>query len=98
MIITLDNYSSHEIELAKDGTGRLYFGDDNQGPISSWSEENGSFSMKAGVSDFTGTLRDGILYLDFGDDLVMCFAKKEADKSGLTILTAEEYKAKAEGK
>ena len=47
--------------------------------------------MKAGVSDFTGTIRKGILELDLGNDNVLTFARDDADTSALDILTMDEY-------
>ena len=90
-IVMSDSLKGNYIELAADGTGKLYFGDDNQGPISSWSLENGAFTMKAGVSDFTGTMKDGILDLDLSDNMVLAFAKEGTDTSKLNIMTLEEY-------
>jgi hypothetical protein len=43
------------------------------------------------VSDFTGTIKNGILELDLGDDNVLTFARDDADTSALEILTMDEY-------
>ncbi|MBO7703116.1 MAG: hypothetical protein J6S26_01625 [Solobacterium sp.] len=90
-IVESDSLNGYTIELAEDGTGYLNFGADNQGPISSW-DNSGTFTMKAGVSDFTGTLKDGVLYLDLGDNIVLCFAQDEADVSKLEVITMDAYK------
>ncbi len=91
-IVEVEEMKGEYIEFEENGGGYLYFGDDNKGPISEWSNENGTFSMKAGISDFTGDMKDGILMLDFGDDIIACFAKDSADLSGLKIITLDEYK------
>ena len=91
-IVETDSLKGNYLEFREDGTGYLYFGDDNQGDISSWSND-GSFSMKAGVSEFTGTMKNGILELNLGDDYVITFAKDDADTSALKVMTLDEYKA-----
>jgi len=94
-IVMSDSMKGHYLELKSDGTGTLYFGEDNNGPISSWSAENGKFSMQAGVSDFSGTIQNGILDLDLGDNMVLAFAKDGADTSSLNIMSLEAYKNSA---
>ena len=90
-IVESDSTKGYTIELTEDGAGNLNFGEDNKGPITSW-DNSGSFTMKAGVSDFTGTLKDGILYLDLGDGIVICFAQDNADLSTLKVISMDEYK------
>ena len=91
-VVEVDSMKGNYLELKDDGTGYLYFGADNQGDISSWEEKNGAFTMKAGVSDFTGQLKDGILDLDLGDEFVVKFAKEGTDASAFKLLTMEEYR------
>ena len=88
-VIKTESLADYTIELTGDGAGTLYFGEDNQGPITSWSSDNGKFTMKAGVSDFEGELSNGIMHLDFGDGLVLIFAKKDADTSSLNFNVSE---------
>ncbi|MBR2761991.1 MAG: hypothetical protein IKD66_12595 [Solobacterium sp.] len=90
-IVTDDSATGLKIELNKDGTGSLDFGGGNAGPVSSWSESNGNFSMQAGVSDFTGTLKNGILDLDFGDGLVIVFAQDGASYDKSKVISVDEY-------
>ena len=90
-LVESDSTKGYTIELTEDGAGNLNFGEDNKGPITSW-DNSGSFTMKAGVSDFTGTLKDGILYLDLGDGIVICFAQDNADRSNLNVISMDEYK------
>ena len=94
-IVESDSTKGYTIELTEDGAGNLNFGEDNKGPITSW-DNSGSFTMKAGVSDFTGTLKDGILYLDLGDGIVICFAQDNADLSTLKVISMDEYKKLAD--
>ena len=90
-IVTLDTLDGYYLELKDGGSGYLYFGEDNKGDISSWALDGDKFTMKAGVSDFTGTMRKGILELDLGNDNVLTFARDDADTSALDILTMDEY-------
>lgn len=90
-IVTLDTLDGYYLELKDGGSGYLYFGEDNKGDISSWALDGDKFTMKAGVSDFTGTIRKGILELDLGNDNVLTFARDDADTSALDILTMDEY-------
>ncbi|MBQ1440129.1 MAG: hypothetical protein IIZ10_10595 [Solobacterium sp.] len=91
-VVEVDSMKGNYLELKDDGSGYLYFGADNQGDISSWEETNGAFTMKAGVSEFTGELKDGILDLELGDEFVVKFAKDGIDTSAFKIVTMEEYR------
>ena len=94
-IVMLDTLEGYYLELKDGGTGYLYFGDANKGDISSWALDGDKFTMKAGVSEFTGTIKNGILELDLGDGDMITFAKEGADTSALEILTMEEYAEKS---
>ena len=75
-----DDYD-YKVTLTADGTGYLFLGADNQGPIDSWSMEGNLLNLKAGVSIFDGTIIDGIMTLDFDDGLYLVFATAAADTS-----------------
>jgi len=92
-VVMTDALKGNYLDLKADGTGTLYFGETNNGPISSWSVENGTLSLKAGVSEFTGSIEDGIMKLNLDDDYVLLFAKEDADTSAYKVMTLEEYKA-----
>ena len=91
-VITEESMTGLTLELKEDGTGYLDFGTGNSGPVSSWSVDGSKFSMEAGVSDFTGELKDGILDLDFGEDTVIVFAQEGAEYDKTKVLSLEEYK------
>ena len=94
-----DNYVKDEmfagwyLELDEDGEGYMYFGENNQGDISEWSMNGDNLILKAGVSVFEGksTIKDGVLLLDFDNDMVVAFASESADRSKIKILSADEY-------
>ena len=92
-VVSSNELTGYYLTLDPDGKGQLFFGENNQGPISSWSVDGTSFQMKAGISDFTGKLDKGIMNLDLGDDYVLVFATDAADTSGLKTMTMEEYKS-----
>lgn len=79
--------------LNDDGTGYMYFGEDNQGEISDWTMNGESLMLKAGVSVFEGksSIKNGILLLDFDNDMIIAFCTSEVDPTSLNIVSAEEY-------
>ena len=81
------------LELEDDGTGYMYFGEDDQGDISGWRMDGDSLTLKAGVLVFEGksTIKDGILLLDFENDMIVAFCSPEVDRTSLGIISADEY-------
>ena len=94
-----DNYVKDEmfagwyLELDEDGEGYMYFGENNQGDISEWSMNGDNLVLKSGVSVFEGksTIKDGVLLLDFDNDMVVAFASESADRSKIKVLSSDEY-------
>ena len=72
-------YDSYYVKLNADGTGYLFLGENNQGPIDNWIIDGNLLSFQAGVSAFDGTILDGIMTLDFGEGLFLIFAIPGAD-------------------
>ena len=66
-------YDSYYVKLNADGTGYLFLGENNQGPIDNWIIDGNLLSFQAGVSAFDGTILDGIMTLDFGEGLFLIF-------------------------
>lgn len=81
-----DTFDGWYVKLEDNGKGFLYFGDDNQGDLTSWSMDGDKLTIKAGVSEFAGrsTIKDGIMLLDF-DDYVIAFLSPEVDKASLPL-------------
>ena len=46
------------IDLEKDGTGYLDWGEDNRGPITGWTADGEKLSFQAGVAAISGTVKD----------------------------------------
>ena len=72
------------VTLKDDGSGYLYWGDDNKGDIEYWKGSGDDFTMKAGVSDFDDgcSLKDGILKLDVSG-IGIVFITKDVNKKNL---------------
>ena len=94
--VIMDEYEAYTVTLSEDGTGYLDWGADNQGPISAWSIEGETLRVKAGVSEMTGSLKDGVMQLDLGDGFGICFVTPGADTSSMPRISLEEYRAQAE--
>ena len=81
--IEYDSPSGNKVTLNADGTGYLYLGDDNQGPVSSWSLDGTALKLSAGVSDFDGTIDNGLMTLVFDDGFSLVFVAPGTDVSSL---------------
>ena len=88
-----DQMEGAYIELKEDGTGFLAWGADNQGPIDSWSVTGGELTFKAGISDNSGTIKDGFMTVSIDDGFDICFLKEGSPAPSLEILTLEDYAA-----
>ena len=93
--IVMDEYEDYTVTLNEDGTGYLNWGADNQGPVSAWSMDGETLRVKAGVSEMTGSLKDGVMQLDLGDGFGLCFVTPGADTSSMPRITLEEYRDQA---
>ena len=94
--IVMDEYEDYTVTLNEDGTGYLNWGADNQGPVSAWSMDGETLRVKAGVSEMTGSLKDGVMQLDLGDGFGICFVTPGADTSSMPRVTLEEYRNQTE--
>ena len=89
--IEYDSPSGNKVTLNADGTGYLYLGDDNQGPVSSWSLDGTALKLSAGVSDFDGTIDNGLMTLVFDDGFSLVFAAPGTDVSSLKPISVEAF-------
>ena len=85
--------AGYSVTLDSDGTGYLNWGEDNQGPIDSWSLEGTSLLLKAGVSEIRGSLENSVMTLILDDGMELCFALPGADTSGIETITLDQYLA-----
>ncbi len=79
------------ITLEADGTGYLYWGEENQGKIDTWSVNGNILTFKAGVSEFTGSIEDGIMKVVIEEGMTLCFVSSDADPAGIRPMTPENY-------
>ena len=86
-----DMMADYKITLAEDGTGYLYWGEDNQGPIDWWTLDGNALQFKAGVSEIGGTLADGYMTLLVDDGFTLCFAAPGARVPAVELISMDEY-------
>ncbi|MBO6055139.1 MAG: hypothetical protein J6P31_06415 [Oscillospiraceae bacterium] len=79
------------VTLNADGTGYLYWGEENQGKIDAWTMKGNSLAFKAGVSQFQGSIQDGIMTVIIEDGFSLCFVSENADPNQIHPMTPEKY-------
>ncbi len=82
---------SWSVNLKKDGTGYLYWGEDNQGPISEWSMEDGYLLIHAGISEIEGTIANHVMLLLMGDGIAIGWAGPGTDFDKLNLITMDQF-------
>lgn len=80
-----------ELTLKKDGTGHLSINGQG-GPITEWTAENGSLRVVSGGQTMTGTVKNGVAVLDYGEGNIAYYAKEGADTSAIEVLTREQLR------
>ncbi len=85
--------ASWYVTLNDDGSGYLYFGDENKGDITGWKGEGDDFTLEAGISKFEGnSYRKGdVLRLDF-DEFTLVFLANGVTGEDIDAISAEEFK------
>lgn len=86
-----DVLSAWTTTLNADGSGELYWGEDNQGPISEWSVQDGKVMIKAGVSEIDGIIDGGLMLLDMADECVLVCVRPGTDTEKIDGQVLEEY-------
>ena len=89
--VLLPDMEDNTVTLDADGTGYLYWGDDNQGPIDWWTMDADALRFQAGVSVFDGTIEDGFMTVEIGEGLSLCLTAPGTDTSGIKPLSLDEY-------
>lgn len=89
--VAYDEIAGNTVTLNSDGTGYLYLGEDNKGPIDSWSLNGTALQFKAGVSTFNGTIEDGFMTLKIEEGFSLCFVAPGTDTSQIQLLSVEEF-------
>ena len=89
-----DRFASYTIELKKDGTGRIDFGEENH-EITSWTREDAELTIRTDSTVNKADWDDGLLYFHIRKgtdypDLVLAFAKEGRDCSGYAVKNMDE--------
>ncbi len=88
--VTIPDMEGETVTLKPDGTGYLYWGDDNQGPIDSWEIDGGALSFRAGVAEVEGTIAGGLMTLTIDDGFEALFAAPDADTADVEPISMAE--------
>lgn len=77
------------VTLNSDGTGSIVINEDSK-DIKSWTAaDDGAVTVELSDSTVTGTVKDGVMRLDY-DDLSVYYVKDGADTSSIHLLSPEE--------
>jgi len=88
-----DQVETYSVTLDSDGTGSLNWGEGNSGPIHEWGTNGDKLLIKAGVSVMDARCEGGVLYIDLGDGMEICFIKPGTDTAAMPIVDADTLKA-----
>ncbi len=94
--VDIKEMEGQTVTLNADGTGRLDWGENNNGPISEWTADGEKLVIKAGVSVMDATLKNGVLTIDIGDEdytFKAIFVSSSADTSSMQRITSDQYVA-----
>lgn len=86
-----DTMRDYTITLNADGTGYLYWGSANKGPIDYWSMDGDALQFKAGVAVFNGSIVDGFMTVESEPGFVLFFAAPGAVIPELPLISMDEY-------
>ena len=89
--IDAPQYAGYKITLNADGTGYLFFGEDNQGSIDTWSTDGETLRFQAGVSEFEGTIADGLMTLGITDGCSLCFVLPGTETADVKPISPEAF-------
>ena len=91
--VSMPEMEGQTVTLKPDGTGYLYWGEKNQGPIDWWKMEGIAISFQAGVSIIEGTIDRGLMTLVLDDGFAVCFAVPDAKITGIEPISADAFAA-----
>jgi len=86
-----DLMTDYYITLDEDGTGYLFWGEDNQGPIDWWKMDGDSLEFQAGEAVTDGSIVDGYMSLEVDEDFDLYFALPDAVTPDVPLMTMDEY-------
>ena len=89
--VDMPEMAGETVTLEADGTGYLYWGEDNQGPIDWWTVDGSALEFQAGAAVIEGTIIDGIMTVELDDGFWALFALPGADTSGIAPVSIDDY-------
>ena len=95
--VAMPDMVGETVTLEADGSGYLYWGDNNQGPIDWWKMDGDALQFQAGVAVIDGTIADGLMTLTIDDGFSALFAAPGADTSGVEPITLGEFASMLRG-
>ena len=90
---------SYELTLETDGTGYMFLGNQMEGKINSWVQNQNSIRISSGIGEFEGTFSKGVIILSEENQngfVPLCFSRQGADLSELKVITEEAFEAELE--
>ena len=91
--VAMPERKGETVTLKGDGTGYLYWGENNQGSIDWWKVEGSAISFQAGVAVIEGTVDRGLMTLTLDDGFALCFAAPGADITGIEPISVDTFAA-----
>ncbi|MCR5576009.1 MAG: serine/threonine protein kinase [Oscillospiraceae bacterium] len=89
--LTPEDMEGWYVELKDDGTGYLYWGENNQGKIDEWELNVETLAFKAGVSDVVGSIKDGLMRIEIAEGYDIYFAAEGAKLLEVELISMEDY-------
>ncbi len=86
-----DTMRDYTITLNADGTGYLYWGSGNKGPIDYWKMDGDALEFKAGVAVFNGSIVDGYMTVEAEPGFVLYFAAPGAALPDVPLMSMDDY-------
>ncbi len=78
------------LTLNADGTGYLTLGEEG-GAVSEWTVEGEDISVTSGIDTMVGTIKDGVIILDFDYGNILYYAAEGADTSAISVMDGEQF-------
>lgn len=86
-----DIMRDYTITLNADGTGYLFWGEGNQGPVDWWTLDGEALQFKAGVAVFDGSIVDGFMTVSSEPGFELYFSLPGATVPELSPVSMDEY-------
>ncbi len=78
------------LTLDADGTGYLTINEDG-GDVSEWTVDGENITVVSGIDTILGTIKDGVIKLDFEDGYFLYYAAPGADTSSVEVMDEDAF-------